>query len=1212
MRNLAFIVLLFAIAKLSAQLDFKKVAPPNPEIGALAKYVVSPVNTYTGLPSTSIPISQIGIADFSLAVNLSYHHGGIMVTEEASNVGLGWVLNAGGMITRAINGKDDFKYYLNRTPPDFNGEVNPRGGAIASDDACQFTVNGKKKEFIIPIRDNAYSGEDFNPDIFYYNFAGYSGSFILKQDRTVHQKTKDGLKILITENSAKIVTPDGITFDFDQVSKQTVIPRVGIANATSISTTGWLLTSVTNTNGEQILLTYDHKTSEFIEPIPGFLQQYMYPYFYGGGSQRIYGPGPYGFRNDAGPRVEHDNILITEIQSPSSCIKITYSDKGEREDITNSYFIKSIKTYGFVIDPNDSSEETKQLISTHNLSYDYFGSKGVSKSGPLNVFSGNYTGIIGANRTPRSEIGYRLKLRSVTKNNEETYSFEYEEPVDNKPIKTSLSQDYWGFYNGVKNDKGSFIPDVPAGIIEERAERYADALYAKVFSLKKITYPTLGYKEFDYELHSFNTITDFGYAVYDENSDSQIYFTFQGNSPSSNVGDNDQICRGNCAANSGTSSFGGNRADSVIQFEVAIPNSPNDSGLKIELDMNTKIKIFWPYNPADPRIPGRLDMSAWITDENDNLVDSRVYLPSINVPQGQTYFTYEIDTRYQLAPGLYKLHASFGAQASELVDGIVQARIKWSNQFTPTPESKKQISYGGGLRIKSISEFDQSGEPQLKKNYKYHYTDTDGVEKSYGKLFSVPRFVVDTYTATSFASILPSGSDEGKEYYPNTIASSNSQNILSKDQGSYVTYSKVIVEDVVSQDSKINGYTEFNFHNSTTYESLATNIETLAHRRYQDFFYKFPDFMYPHNGLPISEKVVKYIGQEEVLLQETQFKHTINGIPLEGYDYNSILEASDIYLGWNKEMLPAGAPSNGTGLLWTCQAELFKFRYNPFYSNTIQLSERIETVYDLEGNNPVTNTSKFFYDNPSHLQRTRTEMTDSNGNTIVSKVYFPDDIVGNDSLGEVLTASEWTAIQRLQKDGEECRIGQPIQTETTENGAKTVQRTNFKTWEQGFTLPEFVQTAKGADVLEDRLTYLRYSTNGKPLEIAKADGTPIIYVWGYNKQYPIAKIINASYTVITTTAQQAINAAIVASDADISDTTENTLRDKLDDLRDDPYFANAQMTTYTYDPLVGVTSVTDPSGYTMSYEYDDLQRLQFVRDDQGKILSENRYQYKNN
>ena len=55
----------------------------------------------------------------------------------------------------------------------------------------------------------------------------------------------------------------------------------------------------------------------------------------------------------------------------------------------------------------------------------------------------------------------------------------------------------------------------------------------------------------------------------------------------------------------------------------------------------------------------------------------------------------------------------------------------------------------------------------------------------------------------------------------------------------------------------------------------------------------------------------------------------------------------------------------------------------------------------------------------------------------------------------------------------------------------------------------------------------------------------------------------------------------------------------LDELRLHPI--EAGMTTYTYDPLVGLTSKTDARNYTMYYEYDYMGRLKAIRDDSGQL-----------
>lgn len=53
----------------------------------------------------------------------------------------------------------------------------------------------------------------------------------------------------------------------------------------------------------------------------------------------------------------------------------------------------------------------------------------------------------------------------------------------------------------------------------------------------------------------------------------------------------------------------------------------------------------------------------------------------------------------------------------------------------------------------------------------------------------------------------------------------------------------------------------------------------------------------------------------------------------------------------------------------------------------------------------------------------------------------------------------------------------------------------------------------------------------------------------------------------------------------------------------------AQTTSYDYKPLIGMISQTDPRGLTSTFEYDALNRLQTVKDSEGKILKNYSYQY---
>ena len=78
-----------------------------PQAASLSKYAEYPVSYYNGLATISLPIYTIEYADISVPISLNYHGGGIKVSEEASWVGLGWTLNAGGVISHDIKGGDD-------------------------------------------------------------------------------------------------------------------------------------------------------------------------------------------------------------------------------------------------------------------------------------------------------------------------------------------------------------------------------------------------------------------------------------------------------------------------------------------------------------------------------------------------------------------------------------------------------------------------------------------------------------------------------------------------------------------------------------------------------------------------------------------------------------------------------------------------------------------------------------------------------------------------------------------------------------------------------------------------------------------------------------------------------------------------------------------------------------------------------------------------
>jgi len=133
----------------------------------------------------------------------------------------------------------------------------------------------------------------------------------------------------------------------------------------------------------------------------------------------------------------------------------------------------------------------------------------------------------------------------------------------------------------------------------------------------------------------------------------------------------------------------------------------------------------------------------------------------------------------------------------------------------------------------------------------------------------------------------------------------------------------------------------------------------------------------------------------------------------------------------------------------------------------------------------------------------------------------------------------------------------------------------------------------------------QYDSHGNVVQYTGKDGIPITYLWSYHGEYPVAEIRNATYTDVSAILGGSyitqLSNSVVINDSDIS--ALNTLRSSL---------PNALISIYTYKPLVGLISKTDPSGRTTSYDYDQYGRLIMVKDDKGQVLESYYYHYKEN
>ena len=135
---------------------------------------------------------------------------------------------------------------------------------------------------------------------------------------------------------------------------------------------------------------------------------------------------------------------------------------------------------------------------------------------------------------------------------------------------------------------------------------------------------------------------------------------------------------------------------------------------------------------------------------------------------------------------------------------------------------------------------------------------------------------------------------------------------------------------------------------------------------------------------------------------------------------------------------------------------------------------------------------------------------------------------------------------------------------------------------------------------KEKISIDSYNNKGKILSVSAPFSPAICYLWGYNNQYPVAKVLGSDYATVS----GLINQSVLDNPSG-----DQQLRTELNNIRTS--LPDAQVTTFTYNPLVGMTSQTDAKGQTTYYEYDEFQRLKTIKDQNGNILKQTDYHYKN-
>ena len=125
----------------------------------------------------------------------------------------------------------------------------------------------------------------------------------------------------------------------------------------------------------------------------------------------------------------------------------------------------------------------------------------------------------------------------------------------------------------------------------------------------------------------------------------------------------------------------------------------------------------------------------------------------------------------------------------------------------------------------------------------------------------------------------------------------------------------------------------------------------------------------------------------------------------------------------------------------------------------------------------------------------------------------------------------------------------------------------------GNFLPYKIYESNG-DQYEESLEIKEYGAGGNPTEIEDLKtGIHTVFLWDNYGRYLVAMIKNATLAQVQNIYQL----------MSVSSSTRHSMLQTQ--------FPNAQIQTWDYEPLVGVSSHTDVNGQTLLYEYDGLGRL---------------------
>jgi len=1149
---IVFILLSNYIAAQESNKYTPDIIPPAPSVNNLMKFEEVPVSHYTGVPDISIPLAAMntGLNNVNISLSLKYHSLSVKPEDRAGEAGIGWNLFAGGTISRTIVDLPDDIETVTTTGTGSNPAVHKFGIYL---DETTGNLPAANRNYTKKFTEVLESGNPLLYDNQNYRKLLYEAYFHNRFDTSYDLYQYNFMnytgRFIVKKNSSNVL--EAVKLERNNLR---IVCKPDVNNPNTI-----ISFDITDEYGNTF--TFDVKelsnTSAFSH------------------SANIFEGDNINYSTN---NQYTSSYHLTKIKDPSNIevVKFNYYPKREISinnvsEINRSYtgsfnFPNGIRPFA-----NTSLPKKREIINSTITTETRQLQEIIIKDRGKFYFEyeygrqdDNYDGSLLGNLPRLQKIKMFDAFNHLTESN--VFYHNYSNGYNGGRLTLNSVKKY------DKNDQ--FISEYNLNYnayLPQMAEDEWKYLKCKDFDysyrddcisagqLKSITLPTKGKIEFDYEANSYS---------YHPNSEVGSPETVEVSNYDDNELNWDRL----------TSNVNFTNFTSGYKYAFTIVD-PVKASLNFNFDALYQSNYSWyltlvkkegnNYTTVAGTGPGlNNDANAYSTGLETNLLSAGEYYLKLDNYMGSNAGTFNV----------------------------------WVNSFY---KIKNQNNYrflpGGGIRIKRVKYYDSPDGntflPAKMTDYSYNSLESD--KKSSGALvFPKPMYQYDEAYNYKFIYIDGNYQSSYSGSYNHLIQSKDNFLAVQKTKGGDIGYQYVIQKETGK------GKTVYKFTSPIDYPNLGLPT-------FRPVF--LPTDNYDFRRGNILNKKVYAEGSTNPLTEEKfQYSELLTqtiplgiGLRFDGtahfneFYYGSVFKTYEEYQNaYDNENIVVDGQLMMNHPYRTYCLELTRDSYNfvkSFMKKEIVGKMNLvkqESIQYFDNQQPVKETTNFEYNSRDYPTKKATELPDG---TVQETTYQYAHEKGNTKLinaNMIATPLETTVV--LKKN-----ISDP---------GKAISKIENLYDDPLNKFPSSIKTFDFQNISSTEITFDQYDNKGNLLQYTTKDGISTAIIWGYNSTQPIAKIVGATYAQVSSLAADIIS----ASDSDTNATTEQDLIDKLDIFRKQSTLSSAQITTYTYDPLIGVKSITSPSGIREVYLYDTANRLKEIRENNalGKVLKEFKYNYK--